>query len=603
MGNLSFGGAAQFCLLAGMLAVFCVARAEAESRDPLDQQFVPNIQVASPAPNVWITDLLAKVRASDPPGIEKSLQLFAARNEFQDFQVHARAGAAPIQMNVSVSDFVNPRSGQIISTATNVLVHREAYLNITQMSDANGMTGLIPDPLIPARDPYAGELRNAFPVTVPANTTQSAWIDVQIPASAPSGYYVATVTVNDGVRTLAKLPVLLGVWAFTLPSTASLKSYFGKSFDGLCVQAYGGYNGCANYPGSGGSSDAAIEMINQMEGKQFLDHRISIDPVYYGPATGDWSHFDATYGALLNGAATTQLAGAKLTSLRYSPPGYSIDSATINNWVSHFSANAWLGPLFQYTCDEPPNGCTFQQALQAEQTVHAGSPLMKTLVTTDLANATQNNLLGDLNILVPTVSLMEPQGGTNQRSSYNSWLAGNNKHLWWYQACPEHGSCTNGTVGPASATWPSYMIDASPVRNRVFQWLAFVDRIEGELYYQVDYCWVSGPPYCGSNDPWTSVYAFGGNGDGTLIYPGTPARIGGTTPVPVSSIRLKHIRDGMQDFEYLTALSRAGYDGVARAIAHQFITNASSFSNNPRALSNARVELGYALHMLALAGR
>ena len=40
------------------------------------------------------------------------------------------------------------------------------------------------------------------------------------------------------------------------------------------------------------------------------------------------------------------------------------------------------------------------------------------------------------------------------------------------------------------------------------------------------------------SDPWKSVYAFGGNGDGTLFYPGTPERIGGRTHIPVESLRI-----------------------------------------------------------------
>jgi len=39
--------------------------------------------------------------------------------------------------------------------------------------------------------------------------------------------------------------------------------------------------------------------------------------------------------------------------------------------------------------------------------------------------------------------------------------------------------------------------------------------------------------------PGTVVFLFGGNGDGTLFYPGSPDRIGGHTGIPVDSIRLK----------------------------------------------------------------
>jgi len=170
---------------------------------------------------------------------------------------------------------------------------------------------------------------------------------------------------------------------------------------------------------------------------------------------------------------------------------------------------------------------------------------------------------------------MEPRDGKNQRSAYDGWLKGKNKHVWWYQSCDEHESCSNGFPGGKESTWPSYMVDATPVRNRVFQWLAFLDRIESELYYQTDYCWTA---TCnGSTDPWQTVYAFGGNGDGTLFYPGTPAKIGGTTPVSVSSIRLNLIRDGMEDFEYLNALAKAGQRTYAEKVARSFIKNALTF--------------------------
>jgi hypothetical protein len=343
--------------------------------------------------------------------------------------------------------------------------------------------------------------------------------------------------------------------------------------------------------------------MDQAQARLLLDHRISI-AAYIAPPWIDWQSFDSVYGPLLNGSAGTLLAGARLTSLMYTTSAsIQLDASVIQNWVSHLSLKGWLGPLFHYTCDEPPAGCTFAQALANTATVHTASSLMKTLVTTDLATATQNNFLGNVDILVPNVAFIEPPGGANQRSTYDSWLAAGNKHLWWNQSCAQHGSCTNGIAGPASATWPSYMVDASPVRNRVFQWLAFLDRIEAEGYYQIDYCWINTAPNCGSSDPWTSVYALGGNGDGTLIYPGTPDRIGGSTPIALPSIRLKYIRDGMQDYEYLIALSRAGYDGLARSAAASFIANAHAFSNDPQALRNARQAIGNWLNRLALLGR
>ena len=573
---------------------------------------------AAAGPSIWITGPLVKVlQTNTMAGAAQSLQIFAARNEFADFQVHALPTAAPMQMNVQVSDFTNAKAGYVIHRAKDVFVYREAYLNITTLSDQNGTPGWTPDPLVPTVDPYTEEARNAFPVTVAANQTQSAWIEVLVPAGAPAGTYKGTVTVLDGSNVVGHVSVELDVWAFALPSTATLKSAFGVSNDpnGMCIQAFGagsdfGYSECARYPGSGGNSDTAIELIHRAEATFALDHRVSISQsIYVGPPAAGvtWSQFVAQYGALLNGTAATLLEGAALTTIQYAPPAADTYTASvIADWVAHFKAHGWLPALFDYTCDEPPNGCTWSAALAQERAIHAGSPKMKTLITTDLANATQNNLLRDLNIIVPVVNDMEPQGGSNQRSTYDAFLKGENRHLWWYQSCSSHGSCSNGVVGPASATWPSYMIDATPVRNRVFQWLAFIDRIQGELYYAADWCWYANAitaNTCGDSDPWVSVYSFGGNGDGTLFYPGTPAKIGGTTPVPVPSIRFKLIRDGMQDYEYLIALSNAGEDAFARAKAKTFITNAYTFNNDPQALAAAREALGQRLNQLALSGR
>ena len=135
------------------------------------------------------------------------------------------------------------------------------------------------------------------------------------------------------------------------------------------------------------------------------------------------------------------------------------------------------------------------------------------------------------------------------------------------------------------------MIDASPVRNRIFQWLAYSYGIQGELYYSTE--------NLGAN-PWTDVYFAGGNGDGVLYYPGTVDVIGGTVPVPVASMRLKLIRDGMEDYEYLNLLSGAGQTAFAQAQVNSFISNAYTFNNNPAALQSSRTAMGELLHQLSI---
>jgi uncharacterized protein (TIGR03382 family) len=93
--------------------------------------------------------------------------------------------------------------------------------------------------------------------------------------------------------------------------------------------------------------------------------------------------------------------------------------------------------------------------------------------------------------------------------------------------------------------------------------------VTGELYYETTQAY----DYAAGREPWTNQWAYGGNGDGTFFYPGTPAAIGGQTDIPVASLRLKLLREGMEDFEYLKALSDAGEPTLAKDIASTLFPN------------------------------
>lgn len=55
----------------------------------------------------------------------------------------------------------------------------------------------------------------------------------------------------------------------------------------------------------------------------------------------------------------------------------------------------------------------------------------------------------------------------------------------------------------------------------------------------------------------------------------------------------------MEDFEYLHALDAAGDGAFAAATAKGFITDATTFSNDPTAMQAARIALGDRLHKKA----
>jgi hypothetical protein len=125
------------------------------------------------------------------------------------------------------------------------------------------------------------------------------------------------------------------------------------------------------------------------------------------------------------------------------------------------------------------------------------------------------------------------------------------------------------------------------------QWVAWKFRMEGELYYSMN------EAYGQDNDPWVNIRLFGGNGDGTLFYPGRPNRIGGRTDIPIESIRLKLIREGMEDFEYLALLARLNGRQSADQYVDQIVKEPYLWESRSEVFLKVRQNLGEALDRAA----
>jgi len=202
-------------------------------------------------------------------------------------------------------------------------------------------------------------------------------------------------------------------------------------------------------------------------------------------------------------------------------------------------------------------------------------------------------------IWVPLVNCLEPRPGSDDfchespaLSDYAAERA-RGKSVWFYQSCASHGC--GGKGGAYFEGWPSYMIDASGPSNRVMQWVAWKYRVEGELYYSMN------EAYAHPGDPWTEIFLSGGNGDGTLFYPGRPSRIGGHTDIPIESIRLKLIREGMEDYEYLRLIAASQSRKIADEFADRIVQKPWSSESRPDKFARVRREMGELLNSAAAA--
>jgi hypothetical protein len=200
----------------------------------------------------------------------------------------------------------------------------------------------------------------------------------------------------------------------------------------------------------------------------------------------------------------------------------------------------------------------------------------------------------------------------------------NGAKLWWYQGCADGGCGISGTNTNSKYYdgYSHYFLDFSAMHVRIFPWMTFKYGVQGEYYYNVSGCFgaadgCAGDPY---NSIWSSAYAK--NGDGMLFYPGvvnttvaslplvksdgtlgrgahTPS-IGGTHNIPIESIRLKMIREGREDYEYLKILKDIGDNAFVQSQVSSIVTNTHNFSTNEAQLLLVREQI--ANRILSLMG-
>ena len=139
--------------------------------------------------------------------------------------------------------------------------------------------------------------------------------------------------------------------------------------------------------------------------------------------------------------------------------------------------------------------------------------------------------------------------------------------------------------------YANLFLDFAGMEHRILFWQASVLGFQGMHYWCVNY---SEP----DQNPWKSLLdATPVNGDGCLVYPGPQG--------PVSSIRWEIVRDGIEDFDYLSLLkdlskrleNRAGATAlVNRAKAafdlRELVPDLLSYTRDPQVLLKKRAEIG-----------
>lgn len=547
---------------------------------------------------VWSAPPIEKIlKTYTTPVATAPLRIQAAKDEFEPFQLVVQAPSTQ-DLTVTISDFTK---GTDTISASQVTLHRVAYVPLTQLSDDFGRLGDWPDPLYP--------VAMGTTVNFPANNNQPLWFTVHVPRNATAGIYEATVTIGN-----ATIPVELEVWDFTLPQEIHLASEWGFGWSNVVETYKGTINGSVQ-PDYWTLVDALYE--------DFADHRLTpkgvgwpaglnypggveyncdtgvLDPDAWGAwdfhtlaqqyLSGD--NLDNNTGFpsfLLKGPSSNWPPNSRPSSFceqsrGTEPPG---NGAYNDKWfqywtaVSDYIANTadYDNKGYYHIVNEPQTFADYDIVAYLAQQTKAHAPHVRILVSEQVEPAIYNNATypnAKIDIWMPTISNYQVARAHDRQVNHG-------EEVWWYFLYGDRPPLPNPTV-----------IDRTGLEARITPWLAWLERVEGLVYYSTT-DW--------NPNPWTSPWNDGnnGNGDGFMFYPpidGTIAFDAGNAQSNrlVTSIRWELLREGMEDYEYLWLLHgsepQIGVTNQSDDLAQQFIDSRTLYSRVPTDLYATRADI------------
>ena len=130
--------------------------------------------------------------------------------------------------------------------------------------------------------------------------------------------------------------------------------------------------------------------------------------------------------------------------------------------------------------------------------------------------------------------------------------------------------------------YANFHIDMEGISHRILMWQQKKYKVDGLLYWSTNY-WNE------TVDPWEDMATVKSinpdiYGDGSLIYPGKKIEFNG----PVSSLRLEIIRDGFEDYEYLTLLEKIAGRELVENIIENVVKSMIIYTRDPLKLEETR---------------
>ncbi|MBQ8284665.1 MAG: DUF4091 domain-containing protein [Thermoguttaceae bacterium] len=548
-------------------------------------------------------------------GAAEPIRIYAAKNDFESFQVAVRAlgGGIDFLSGAVVGDLTGPNGATI--SAENVDLRYAYYHYVANPTDKTCAVGWYPDALVPLE---AGSDGLGAPLGVEVGENLPIWTTVRVPADAASGTYRGAIRLTGSVigEFDATIPFEVVVWDFALPAKNTLETAYGMSPGNVWR-----YHNC--------KTEEDKRAVFEKYLKIFGDYRIS--PYNPAPLDGigvkwlpeenpprcelDFSRFEKEMTRVFAQYNFTNFRlpfeglgwGTYAESAEGEIAGYAGDTPQYKAMIADYGKKlqeglrerGLLDAAYVYWFDEPePKDYGFVARGFGKLKKYA--PEIDRMLTEEPSPEFRKILEendASIDVWCPVSPAYDEAQGKIEKDAGN--------RFWWYVCTyPKEPYCTEFTDHP-------------PVELRIWHWQTFERGITGCLVWESTY-WTSSAafpneaqnpyldPMCyvsGYSTP-AGTKQFWGNGDGRFIYPplsaATPGRNDGK-PIfddPVASVRWEMIREGVQDYEMLSMLkklteNRDLTDAQRKKVEEIFdfspiTTDMTTFSTDPKPLLEKR---------------
>ncbi len=475
----------------------------------------------------------------------------AAKNEIEDAILYIAPDENKNDVTVSVTQFTNCY-GDTVET--------EAFIF---MYHSLGDYGYMPDALMP--------LESSFKADIVAGNSQGFLIKAKTTEETAAGLYEATVSVKNADGEFKRAKVYLNVWDFVLDDSAAPKSSFGLSDAGTIGALYGK------------SDSEECTALYKEYYDYLLENRINAFFMPYDAQTDE---------------ANVYLNDPRVrTFCIYG--GYNGTHATIEQVqeiYAKLSPNPeWFDKSYFYVVDEPANEQKIQDMYDTKELIDQYYPGGKQVVPVEndamipYADRIYTVLKDTCGIWCPKMYAFTPEKyrgidgtkvfltpeATEAYGTYESVVAAqvenNNVESWWYFA------------GMPFEPYATFHADSLGILPRVQGWQMFEYDVTGLLYYAVDDYQGRSPLHnlAYDNGAWIAW------GNGVLLYPGARQGYGG----PIGSIRVEYIRDGFEDYIYLSMAQDIAGEVAVEEILAKVSRDLLDYTTDTDVLLAAREEL------------